>query len=208
MGFCILCQCLYLNKHMCVRVCESGTEKRARACWCPRFTGAPESARTTVLGAVQTDPMPLIAPEEFRAWLYGLVSTALNTVRWKKLQSEKEELERCFEEEVKQLCRRQQEELQVLEQRLQEEYNTKKESLQEQHRLQLEQVQLQHRDQVSLCLFPLKSRPCQYRVGSGNDIYWPLQHEDTGNELMTGKVYSWLSLLLFLPIIAIGISTQ
>ncbi|XP_049679244.1 microtubule-associated tumor suppressor candidate 2 isoform X2 [Accipiter gentilis] len=73
---------------------------------------------------------------------------ALNTVRWKKLQSEKEELERCFEEEVKQLCRRQQEELQVLEQRLQEEYNTKKESLQEQHRLQLEQVQLQHRDQV------------------------------------------------------------
>ncbi|XP_029898664.1 microtubule-associated tumor suppressor candidate 2 isoform X1 [Aquila chrysaetos chrysaetos] len=73
---------------------------------------------------------------------------ALNTVRWKKLQSEKEELERCFEEEVKQLCRRQQEELQVLEQRLQEEYNTKKESLQEQHRLQLEQVQLQHQDQV------------------------------------------------------------
>ncbi|XP_074940434.1 microtubule-associated tumor suppressor candidate 2 isoform X2 [Phalacrocorax aristotelis] len=73
---------------------------------------------------------------------------ALNTVRWKKLQSEKEELERRFEEEVKQLRRQQQEELQALEQRLQEEYNTKKESLQEQHRLQLEQVKLQHQDQV------------------------------------------------------------
>ncbi|GAB0180369.1 microtubule-associated tumor suppressor candidate 2 [Grus japonensis] len=73
---------------------------------------------------------------------------ALNTSRWKKLQSEKEELERRFEEEVKQLRRQQQEELQVLEQRLQEEYNTKKESLQEQHRLQLEQVKLQHQDQV------------------------------------------------------------
>ncbi|KFQ92813.1 Microtubule-associated tumor suppressor candidate 2, partial [Nipponia nippon] len=73
---------------------------------------------------------------------------ALNTARWKKLQSEKEELERRFEEEVKRLRRQQQEELQALEQRLQEEYNTKRESLQEQHRLQLEQVKLQHQDQV------------------------------------------------------------
>ncbi|KAM6212442.1 microtubule-associated tumor suppressor candidate 2 [Sarcoramphus papa] len=73
---------------------------------------------------------------------------ALNTARWKKLQSEKEELERRFEEEVKQLRRQQQEELQALEQRLQEEYNTKRESLQEQHRLQLEQVKSQHQDQV------------------------------------------------------------
>ncbi|XP_009881134.1 PREDICTED: microtubule-associated tumor suppressor candidate 2 [Charadrius vociferus] len=73
---------------------------------------------------------------------------ALNTERRKKLQSEKEELERRFEEEGKQLRRRQQEELQALEQRLQEEYNTKKESLQEQHSLQLEQVKLQHQDQV------------------------------------------------------------
>uniref|UniRef100_A0A8B9F1W8 Microtubule associated scaffold protein 2 n=1 Tax=Amazona collaria TaxID=241587 RepID=A0A8B9F1W8_9PSIT len=73
---------------------------------------------------------------------------ALNTARWKKLQSKKEELERRFEEEVKQLHKQQQEELQVLEQRLQEEYNAKRESLQEQHRLQLEQVKLQHQDQV------------------------------------------------------------
>ncbi|XP_065534517.1 microtubule-associated tumor suppressor candidate 2 [Lathamus discolor] len=73
---------------------------------------------------------------------------ALNTARWKKLQSKKEELERRFEEEVKQLHKQQQEELQVLEQRLQEEYKTKRESLQEQHRLQLEQVKLQHQDQV------------------------------------------------------------
>ncbi|KAM6095644.1 microtubule-associated tumor suppressor candidate 2 isoform 2-T3 [Chlamydotis macqueenii] len=73
---------------------------------------------------------------------------ALNTARWKKLQSEKEELERRFEEEVKLLRRQQQEELEAVEQQLQEEYNTKRESLQEQHRLQLEQVQLQHQDQV------------------------------------------------------------
>ncbi|XP_010398586.3 microtubule-associated tumor suppressor candidate 2 [Corvus cornix cornix] len=72
----------------------------------------------------------------------------LNTARWKKLLSEKEELERRFEEEGKQLRRQQQEEMQVLEQRLQEEYNTKKESLQEQHRLQLEQARLEHQDQV------------------------------------------------------------
>uniref|UniRef100_A0A8C5TAC8 Microtubule associated scaffold protein 2 n=1 Tax=Malurus cyaneus samueli TaxID=2593467 RepID=A0A8C5TAC8_9PASS len=72
----------------------------------------------------------------------------LSTARWKKILSEKEELERCFEEEGKQLRRQQQEEMQALEQRLQEEYNTKKESLQEQHRLQLEQAKLQHQDQV------------------------------------------------------------
>ncbi|XP_041271990.1 microtubule-associated tumor suppressor candidate 2 [Onychostruthus taczanowskii] len=72
----------------------------------------------------------------------------LNTVRWKKLLSEKEELERRFEEEGKQLRRQQQEEMQALEQRLQEEYKAKKESLQEQHRLQLEQAKLQHQDQV------------------------------------------------------------
>ncbi|XP_009642905.1 microtubule-associated tumor suppressor candidate 2 [Egretta garzetta] len=76
------------------------------------------------------------------------IFATLNAARWKKLQSEKEELERRFEEEVKQLRRQQQEELQVLEQRLQDEYNTKRESLQEQHRLQLEQVKLQHQDQV------------------------------------------------------------
>ncbi|XP_071409343.1 microtubule-associated tumor suppressor candidate 2 isoform X2 [Pithys albifrons albifrons] len=73
---------------------------------------------------------------------------ALNTARWKKLLSEKEELERRFEEEGEQLRRQQQEEMQALEQRLQKEYNTKKESLQEQHRLQLEQAKLQHQDQV------------------------------------------------------------
>ncbi|XP_005516349.1 PREDICTED: microtubule-associated tumor suppressor candidate 2 [Pseudopodoces humilis] len=72
----------------------------------------------------------------------------LNTARWKKLLSEKEELERRFEEEGKQLRRQQQEEMQALEQRLQEEYKAKKESLQEQHRLQLEQAKLQHQDQV------------------------------------------------------------
>ncbi|KFO80333.1 Microtubule-associated tumor suppressor candidate 2, partial [Cuculus canorus] len=74
--------------------------------------------------------------------------TALNAAKWKQLQSEKEELERCFEKEVKELHKKQQEDLQMVEQWLQEEYNTKKESLQEQHRLQLEQVKSQHQDQV------------------------------------------------------------
>ncbi|XP_027582934.2 microtubule-associated tumor suppressor candidate 2 isoform X1 [Pipra filicauda] len=73
---------------------------------------------------------------------------ALNTARWKKLLSEKEELERRFEEEGKQLRRQQQEEMQALEQRLQEEYSAKRENLQEQHRLQLEQAKLQHQDKV------------------------------------------------------------
>ncbi|XP_074672000.1 microtubule-associated tumor suppressor candidate 2 isoform X3 [Strix aluco] len=72
---------------------------------------------------------------------------ALNTAKWKKLQNEKEKLERRFEEEVKQRHRQQQEELQALEQRLQEEYHTKRESLEEQHRLHLEQVKLQHQEQ-------------------------------------------------------------
>ncbi|XP_014821610.1 PREDICTED: microtubule-associated tumor suppressor candidate 2 [Calidris pugnax] len=73
---------------------------------------------------------------------------ALNTARWKNLQSEKEELEKRFEEERQQLRRQQQEELQALEQQLKEEDNTEKENLQEQHSLQLEQVKLQHQDQV------------------------------------------------------------
>ncbi|XP_026716432.1 microtubule-associated tumor suppressor candidate 2 isoform X1 [Athene cunicularia] len=72
---------------------------------------------------------------------------ALNTAKWKKLQNEKEKLERRFEEEVKQRHRQQQEELQALEQRLQEEYDTKKETLHEQHMLHLEQVKLQHQEQ-------------------------------------------------------------
>lgn len=91
--------------------------------------------------------------------LCGVVSTELNTARWKELQSEKEELERRFQEEGQQLRRQQQQEMQALEQRLQQEYQAKKESLQEQHRLQLEQAKLQHQDQVSLHLLPLKSSP-------------------------------------------------
>uniref|UniRef100_A0A8C3CZH1 Microtubule associated scaffold protein 2 n=1 Tax=Cairina moschata TaxID=8855 RepID=A0A8C3CZH1_CAIMO len=74
---------------------------------------------------------------------------ALNTARWKKLQSEKEELERRFEEEARKLRWQQREELQVLEQRLREEYSAKMESLQEQHRLQLERVKSQHQHQVA-----------------------------------------------------------
>ncbi|XP_040440333.1 microtubule-associated tumor suppressor candidate 2 [Falco naumanni] len=74
--------------------------------------------------------------------------TVLNTEKWMKLQSEKVELERSFEERVKQLQREQQEELQVLEQCLEEEHNIRKKSLEEEHRLQLEQVKLHHENQM------------------------------------------------------------
>uniref|UniRef100_A0A8C3XEM2 Microtubule associated scaffold protein 2 n=1 Tax=Cyanoderma ruficeps TaxID=181631 RepID=A0A8C3XEM2_9PASS len=102
--------------------------------------------RSAKLIALQTSPVPLLGAGQCED--SGLVSTDLNTARWKKLLSEKEELERRFEEEGRQLRRQQQEEMQALEQRLQEEYHAKKESLQEQHRLQLEQAKLQHQDQV------------------------------------------------------------
>ncbi|XP_040559817.1 microtubule-associated tumor suppressor candidate 2 isoform X2 [Gallus gallus] len=74
---------------------------------------------------------------------------AINTARCKKLQDEKEDLERRLEEEARKLRWQQKEELQVLEQRLHEDYSAKIESLQEQHKLQLEIIKSQHLHQVS-----------------------------------------------------------
>ncbi|XP_015707484.1 microtubule-associated tumor suppressor candidate 2 isoform X2 [Coturnix japonica] len=74
---------------------------------------------------------------------------AINTARCKKLQNEKDDLERRLEEEAIKLRGKQKEELQVLEQSLREDYSTKIESLQEQHKLQLEMVKSQHLHQVS-----------------------------------------------------------
>ncbi|XP_042723210.1 microtubule-associated tumor suppressor candidate 2 [Lagopus leucura] len=74
---------------------------------------------------------------------------AINTARCKKLQNEKEDLERRLEEEVRKLRWQQKEELQVLEQRLHEDYSAKMESLQEQHKLQLDLIKSQHLHQVS-----------------------------------------------------------
>ncbi|XP_062423147.1 microtubule-associated tumor suppressor candidate 2 [Rhea pennata] len=73
---------------------------------------------------------------------------ALNTARCEKLQNEKEELERRFEEEVTKLRWQQQEELQALELRLQAQYSAEMERLQEEHRLQLAQAKSQHQEQV------------------------------------------------------------
>uniref|UniRef100_A0A8B9S999 Microtubule associated scaffold protein 2 n=1 Tax=Apteryx owenii TaxID=8824 RepID=A0A8B9S999_APTOW len=73
---------------------------------------------------------------------------ALNTARCEKLQNEKEELERRFEEEVRKLRWQQQEEVRVLEQRLQAQYGAEMERLQEEHRLQLAQANCQHQEQV------------------------------------------------------------
>ncbi|KFV87268.1 Microtubule-associated tumor suppressor candidate 2, partial [Struthio camelus australis] len=73
---------------------------------------------------------------------------ALNTARCEKLQNEKEELERRFEEEVRKLRWQQQEELRALEQRLQAQYEAEMERLQEEHRLQLARAKGQHQEQV------------------------------------------------------------
>ncbi|NXA53438.1 MTUS2 protein, partial [Nothocercus julius] len=73
---------------------------------------------------------------------------ALNTARCEKLQSEKEELERRFEEEVRKLRWQQQEQLRALEQRLQAQYGAEVERVQEEHRLQLARAHSQHQEQV------------------------------------------------------------
>ncbi|KAM8820667.1 microtubule-associated tumor suppressor candidate 2 [Eudromia elegans] len=73
---------------------------------------------------------------------------ALNTARCERLQSEKEELERRFEEEVRRLRGQQQEQLRALEQRLQARHGAEVERLQEEHRLQLARAHGQHQEQV------------------------------------------------------------
>uniref|UniRef100_A0A8C8VP58 Microtubule associated scaffold protein 2 n=1 Tax=Pelusios castaneus TaxID=367368 RepID=A0A8C8VP58_9SAUR len=73
---------------------------------------------------------------------------ALNTTKCEKLQKEKEELERRFEDEVRKLHWQQQEELHALEERLQLQYNAEMDLLQEDHRLQLVRIKCQHQEQV------------------------------------------------------------
>ncbi|XP_025064495.1 microtubule-associated tumor suppressor candidate 2 [Alligator sinensis] len=73
---------------------------------------------------------------------------ALNTARCEKLQKEKEELEKRFEDEVRKLHWQQQEELQALEDRLQLQYSTELERLQEENKLQLMRIKCQHQEQV------------------------------------------------------------
>uniref|UniRef100_A0A7M4FYN5 Microtubule associated scaffold protein 2 n=1 Tax=Crocodylus porosus TaxID=8502 RepID=A0A7M4FYN5_CROPO len=73
---------------------------------------------------------------------------ALNTARCEKLQKEKEELEKQFEDEVRKLHWQQQEELQALEDRLQLQYSSELECLQEENKLQLMRIKCQHQEQV------------------------------------------------------------
>ncbi|XP_027691077.1 microtubule-associated tumor suppressor candidate 2 [Vombatus ursinus] len=73
---------------------------------------------------------------------------AFNTAKCEKLQKEKEDLERRFEDEVKRLRWQQQAELQDLEERLQQHYVGEVKCLQEEHRMQLTRLKCRHQEQV------------------------------------------------------------
>nr|XP_051690088.1 microtubule-associated tumor suppressor candidate 2 isoform X1 [Oryctolagus cuniculus]XP_051690089.1 microtubule-associated tumor suppressor candidate 2 isoform X1 [Oryctolagus cuniculus]XP_051690090.1 microtubule-associated tumor suppressor candidate 2 isoform X1 [Oryctolagus cuniculus]XP_051690091.1 microtubule-associated tumor suppressor candidate 2 isoform X1 [Oryctolagus cuniculus] len=73
---------------------------------------------------------------------------AFSTAKCEKLQKEKEDLERRFEDEVRRLGWRQQAELQELEQRLQLQFETEMARLQEEHHGQLLRIRCQHQEQV------------------------------------------------------------
>nr|XP_025964712.1 microtubule-associated tumor suppressor candidate 2 [Dromaius novaehollandiae] len=97
----------------------------------------------------KTNESALVKEKELSVELANIRDeVALNTARCEKLQNEKEELERRFEEEVRKLRWQQQEQLQALEQRLQAQYDAEMERLQEEHRLQLAQAKCQHQEQV------------------------------------------------------------
>ncbi|XP_043547960.1 microtubule-associated tumor suppressor candidate 2-like isoform X2 [Chiloscyllium plagiosum] len=73
---------------------------------------------------------------------------ALNTTRCEKLQKEKEELERRFENELQRLHLQQQEELLDLEERLKAHYASEKERLMQEHQEYLKKIQSQHEEQM------------------------------------------------------------
>ncbi|XP_024204262.2 microtubule-associated tumor suppressor candidate 2 isoform X2 [Pan troglodytes] len=73
---------------------------------------------------------------------------AFHTAKCEKLQKEKEELERRFEDEVKRLGWQQQAELQELEERLQLQFEAEMARLQEEHGDQLLSIRCQHQEQV------------------------------------------------------------
>ncbi|XP_047579000.1 microtubule-associated tumor suppressor candidate 2 isoform X1 [Lutra lutra] len=73
---------------------------------------------------------------------------AFHTAKCEKLQKEKEDLERRFEEEVRKLGWQQQAELQDLEERLQLQFEAEMVRLQEEHHAQLLHVRCQHQEQV------------------------------------------------------------
>lgn len=73
---------------------------------------------------------------------------AFNTARCEKLQKEKDELERRFEDEVRKLGWQQQAELQDLQERLQLQFQEEVTRLQEEHSAQLLRIRRQHQEQV------------------------------------------------------------
>ncbi|XP_057345940.1 microtubule-associated tumor suppressor candidate 2 isoform X2 [Manis pentadactyla] len=73
---------------------------------------------------------------------------AFNTAKCEKLQKEKEELERRFEDEVRKLAWQQQAELQDLEGRLQLQFEAEMARLQGEHGAQLLRLRCQHQEQV------------------------------------------------------------
>ncbi|KAG9265008.1 hypothetical protein AMEX_G21361 [Astyanax mexicanus] len=68
--------------------------------------------------------------------------------RWERLQGEKAELERSFEQELRELKEEQKKEQQALQERLREEQQREKELLQKQQNSQLQQLRSQHQQQV------------------------------------------------------------
>ncbi|XP_012578741.1 PREDICTED: microtubule-associated tumor suppressor candidate 2 isoform X2 [Condylura cristata] len=73
---------------------------------------------------------------------------AFNTAKCEKLQKEKEDLERRFEDEVRRLAWQQQAELQDLEQRLHLQFQAEMAHLQQEHQAQLLRIRSQHQEQV------------------------------------------------------------
>ncbi|XP_003477459.2 microtubule-associated tumor suppressor candidate 2 isoform X1 [Cavia porcellus] len=73
---------------------------------------------------------------------------AFNTAKCEKLQKEKEDLERRFEEELRRMGWQQQAELQELQERLQLQFEAEMARLQEEHHGQLLQIRCQHQEQV------------------------------------------------------------
>ncbi|XP_059502678.1 microtubule-associated tumor suppressor candidate 2-like isoform X2 [Stegostoma tigrinum] len=73
---------------------------------------------------------------------------ALNTTRCEKLQKEKEELERRFENELQRLHLQQQEEILDLEERLKAHHAAEKERIIQEHREHLKKIQSQHKERM------------------------------------------------------------
>lgn len=81
----------------------------------------------------------------------AVLSPAFTTAKCEKLQKEKEELERRFEDEVRKLGWQQQAELQDLQGRLQLQFQAEMTRLQEEHSAQLLRIRCQHQEQVCVC---------------------------------------------------------